>query len=147
MPFAGSGRSGSCTRLAVAMLRFLRSVECEMAGVQMFGLKNCDTCRKARTWLDARGAVHAFIDYRDQPVPAETLRAWAEAVGGWEKVVNRASTTWRGLPEDCKAPTDAAAWTSLIAKYPALVRRPVLVRGGGEVSVGFKEATWAGWFA
>jgi Spx/MgsR family transcriptional regulator len=118
-----------------------------MAGVQVYGLKNCDTCKKARAWLDGAGVAHAFIDYRDQPVTAATLRSWADAVGGWEKLVNRASTTWRGLAEDRKSPADAAAWTALIAEYPALVRRPVLVREGGEVSVGFKEATWAAWFA
>ncbi len=118
-----------------------------MADVKVFGLKNCDTCKKARAWLDQTGVAHEFIDYRDHPVPAATLRAWADDVGGWEKLVNRASTTWRGLAEDRKQPADAAAWTALIAEYPALVRRPVLVRAGGEVSVGFKEATWGPWFA
>jgi Spx/MgsR family transcriptional regulator len=115
--------------------------------VQVYGLKNCDTCKKARAWLDRNDVAHAFIDYRDHPVPAATLREWADAVGGWEKLVNRASTTWRALADNRKSPADAAAWTALIAEYPALVRRPVLVREGGEVTVGFKDATWAGWFA
>lgn len=118
-----------------------------MADTLIYGLKNCDTCRKARAWLDAHGVAHQFIDYRDEPVPAEVLVRWAGEVGGWEKLVNRASTTWRGLDDSRKQPADDAAWTALIAEYPALVRRPVLVRDGQPASVGFKEAVWAGWFA
>lgn len=110
--------------------------------VQVYGLTRCDTCVKARKWLDAQGIAYDFIDYRDHPVAPATLSAWAEKVGGWEKLVNRASTTWRGLSEAEKATADAPGWLALIAAYPTLVRRPVLATPDGAVSVGFKEAAW-----
>jgi Spx/MgsR family transcriptional regulator len=106
---------------------------------KMYGLEKCDTCKKARNWLHRHDVAHEFIDYREQRVPAETLKAWALAVGGWEKLVNRASTTWRALPEARKTPESAPEWTLLIKEYPALVRRPVLVTGDGKVSVGFND--------
>jgi len=109
----------------------------------VYGLTRCDTCVKARKWLAAHDVAHTFIDYRDQPVAPATLSAWADKVGGWEKLVNRASTTWRGLSDAQKATADEAGWLALIAEHPALVRRPVLVTPDGAVSVGFKEAAWA----
>lgn len=115
--------------------------------VQVYGLNRCDTCVKARKWLDAKGIAHTFIDYRDHPVDAASLTTWAGKVGGWEKLVNRASTTWRGLSEAEKATADAAGWLALIAAHPTLVRRPVLVTPDGQVSVGFKDTTWAARFA
>lgn len=115
--------------------------ENEKMPLQLYGLKNCDTCRKAVAWLKAHGVAHQFIDYRAQPVPAEQLKAWADQIP-WEKLVNRASTTWRNLPESRKSPNDDAAWLALIAEFPTLVRRPVVV-AGSEVSVGFSEKRFA----
>ena len=115
--------------------------------VLVYGLTRCDTCVKARKWLDAQGIVHTFIDYRDHLVDADTLRAWAGKVGGWEKLVNRASTTWRSLSDADKATAEEAGWIALIAAHPTLVRRPVLVTPEGQVSVGFKDAAWAARFA
>jgi len=94
---------------------------------------------KARGWLTAHGIDHEFIDYRAQPVAAATLKAWAGKVGGWEKLVNRASLTWRNLPPECQQADTDVAWTALIAAYPALVRRPVTVTSDGAVMVGFSE--------
>ena len=88
----------------------------------LYGLDKCDTCRKARNWLDRFKVRHEFIDYREHRIPAESLKAWAKAVGGWEKFVNRASTTWRALPEARKSPRSDAEWTLLIKEYPALVK-------------------------
>jgi len=105
----------------------------------LYGLKKCGTCVKARDWLDAHKVAHAFIDYRDNPVPAATLRDWAEQLGGWEKLVNRASMTWRNLSATRKSPADAAQWLALINEYPALVRRPVAVDAAGRIGVGFSE--------
>ena len=110
--------------------------------IELFGLSVCSTCRKARAWLDERGIAHTFTDYRDHPIAAGQLGAWAEALGGWPKLVNRASMTWRKLPPEQKEPADDAAWTSLIEAYPALVRRPV-VWDGATVSVGFSEKRFA----
>ncbi len=112
------------------------------AGLTVLGLKRCDTCRKARKWLEANQVEYEFVDYRESPVSADALRAWAKQLGGFEKLVNRSSTTWRQLPEEERAPESDAAWCELIAKHPALVRRPVLLTSDGEVSVGFREPAW-----
>ena len=107
--------------------------------VTVYGLKTCDTCRKARKWLDRFGIEYVFVDYREQPVPADTLKAWAGQLGGWEKLVNKASTTWRNLLPQRKNPGSDPEWTLLIKEYPALVRRPVVVLEDGRISVGFKD--------
>ena len=105
----------------------------------LYGLANCDTCKKARNWLTRFGIAHEFIDYRDQRVPPDTLKDWARQLGGWEKLVNRASTTWRTLPEPRKSPHADPEWTLLIKEYPALVKRPVVVTDNGVASVGFTD--------
>ncbi|AZW31871.1 transcriptional regulator, Spx/MgsR family [Bordetella bronchiseptica E014] len=118
-----------------------------MKQVTLYGLNKCSTCVKARDWLAARGVPHDFVDYRDHPVPAATLKQWAGKVGGWEKLVNRTSMTWRALSDERKAARSDAEWTALIAEYPALVRRPVTVTPDGEVSVGFSEKRYGERFA
>lgn len=107
--------------------------------LQLYGLTKCSTCQKACAWLDEQGVAYTFTDYREHPVAPTTLKAWAQALGGWEKLVNRASMTWRNLPDERKAPENDRAWLALIAEYPALVRRPVAVSADGEVGVGFSE--------
>lgn len=107
----------------------------------IYGLKNCDTCRKARKWLDTHDIVHRFVDYRENPVPAATLKAWAAAVGTWDQLINRRSTTWRQLSDAERETNDAAAWVKLIAAHPTLVKRPVLLDGKA-IRVGFDEAAW-----
>ncbi len=97
----------------------------------LYGLPSCDTCRKARKWLDRFGIPYAFVDYRADPVPAATLKAWAQQLGGWEKLVNKAGTTWRNLLPQRKNPGSDPEWTLLIKEYPALVRRPVVVLPDG----------------
>ncbi|HYW77087.1 MAG TPA: arsenate reductase [Gammaproteobacteria bacterium] len=103
----------------------------------LYGLKNCDTCRKARKWLDQAGIEYRFVDYRAEPVPAARLRAWAHELGGWDKLVNKASASWRQLDEKQKSAGSDEQWTQLIAAHPTLVKRPVLLLGDGSVSVGF----------
>ena len=110
--------------------------------VTLYGLANCDTCRKARNWLQRFGVEFAFVDYRENRVPAETLKAWAAQLGGWEKLVNKASTSWRQLPEARKSPGSGPEWVLLLKEYPQLVKRPVLVTGDGTVSVGFGDNAW-----
>lgn len=111
-----------------------------MTRVTLYGLGNCDKCRKARKWLDSHDIPCQLIDYRQQPVAPETLVDWARRLGGWDRLVNKASPTWRRLPPEQKEPADDAAWTQLIAANPTLVRRPVVCDATGEVSVGFREA-------
>lgn len=110
-----------------------------MPTIIIYGLPTCDTCRKARNWLDRFGVEYEFVDYRARPVPAAMLKDWAGRLGGWEKLVNKSSTTWRGLLPQRKNPASDPEWTLLLKEYPALVRRPVVLRGDGEVSVGFSD--------
>ena len=105
----------------------------------LYGLKNCDTCRKARRWLDRFGVEHEFIDYREEKPSPETLVEWAGALGGFEAMVNKSSTTWRQLPESRKRPGSDAEWKLLLREYPQLVRRPVVVTADGAVTQGFSD--------
>lgn len=105
--------------------------------IELYGLEKCGTCDKARAWLDEHGIKHSFIDYREHPVAPATLKAWARVLG-WEKLVNRASYTWRDLSEAQKAAASDTEWLALIKEYPALVKRPVVVNDGA-VSAGFSE--------
>jgi Spx/MgsR family transcriptional regulator len=106
---------------------------------KVYGLDKCDTCKKARNWLDRKQVAHEFIDYREHRVAPATLKDWAGQAGGWEKLVNRSSTTWRALPDARKTPGSDAEWTLLIKEYPALVRRPVLVLDDGSITQGFTD--------
>ena len=110
-----------------------------MGSVTLYGLPACDTCRKARNWLDRFDVAYTFVDYRANPVPAAMLKDWARQFGGWEKLVNKASTTWRNLLPQRKNPSSGPEWTLLLKEYPALIKRPVVVRDSGEVSVGFSD--------
>lgn len=111
--------------------------------VQLYGLKNCSTCVKAVNWLKQHAVSFSFTDYRDQPVAGAQLARWAAQLGGWEKLVNRASMTWRNLPESRKTPADEQQWLTLIAEFPALIKRPVAVTGSGSVSLGFSEKKYS----
>ena len=105
----------------------------------LYGLKSCDTCKKARRWLERFGVAHEFIDYREQPRTPETLVAWQAQLGGWEKMVNKSSTTWRQLPDNRKTPGSDAEWKLLLREYPQLIRRPVVVTADGVVTQGFSD--------
>jgi len=110
--------------------------------VTLYGLETCDTCRKARNWLTRFKIEHTFIDYRAQRVPAATLKAWAEQLGGWDGLINRASTTWRTLLPTRKNPHSDAEWQLLLVEYPQLIKRPVTLTADSVVSVGFKDAAY-----
>jgi Spx/MgsR family transcriptional regulator len=105
----------------------------------LYGLDNCDTCKKARNWLSRFSVDHRFVDYRASRVAPETLKAWSAQLGGWDKLINKAGTTWRQLPEPRKTPHSDPEWTLLLKEYPALIRRPVVVTDDGAVSVGFTD--------
>lgn len=115
--------------------------------VIVYGLPNCDTCRKARKWLERAAVEHAFVDYRADPVPEDTLREWARRLGGWDRLVNRSGPTWRNLLPQRKNPASEPEWLLLLKEHPALIRRPVVVRDGGEVSVGFGAESFRKMFA
>lgn len=105
-----------------------------------YGIPNCDTVKKARTWLEARGIAYAFHDYKKQGADAARIAGWCEAAG-WEKVLNRAGTTFKKLPDADKEGLDAAKAAVLMAANPSCIKRPVLEYPGG-LLVGFKEAEW-----
>jgi arsenate reductase len=107
----------------------------------LYGIRNCDTVRKARAWLDARGAAYAFHDYKLAGIDAGRLRAWAAELG-WEKLLNRAGTTFRKLPEADKAGLDEGKAIALMKGQPSMIRRPLLDLGGRRL-LGFDEAAWA----
>lgn len=105
----------------------------------LYGLANCDTCRKARNWLARFDIGHEFIDYRQSPPSPAMLVAWKDAAGGWDALVNKASTTWRALPASRKTPGSDAEWKLLLREHPALVRRPVAVLDDGRIAQGFSD--------
>jgi Spx/MgsR family transcriptional regulator len=108
----------------------------------VYGLATCDTCRKARNWLKRFDIGHAFVDYREQRIEPATLKAWADQLGGFDRLINRASTTWRNLPEARRSPGSDPEWQLLLREHPALIKRPVLFTGDGTVSVGFTDKAW-----
>ena len=105
----------------------------------LYGLKNCDTCRKARKWLDRFGIAHDFVDVREQLPRPEAFVSWKDAVGGWDALINKSSTTWRQLPDNLKSPGSDAEWKLLLRGHPALVKRPLVVMDDGRVAQGFSD--------
>ena len=110
----------------------------------MYGIKNCDTVKKARTWLDGHGTVFAFHDYKALGADAGKLRAWV-AVLGWETVLNRAGTTFRALPDTDKSGIDAERAVALMLAQPSMIKRPI-VEGDGVLLAGFKPEVYAAAF-
>ncbi len=113
--------------------------------VTLYGLATCDTTRAARKWLDAHGVTYAFHDVRADGLSRAMVESWVKRVG-WEKVVNKASTTWRELPDTEKAGVDQARAIALLLAHPTLVKRPVLDRAG-ELTLGFKLPVYTQLFA
>ncbi|MFT3725615.1 MAG: arsenate reductase [Hyphomonadaceae bacterium] len=108
--------------------------------ITIYGLGACDTTRAARKWLDAKGMTHAFHDVREDGLTKAQVESWVKQLG-WEKVLNKASTTWRELPEKEKDGVDQKKAIALLLAHPTLVKRPVLDRGG-ELTLGFKPANY-----
>jgi arsenate reductase (glutaredoxin) len=102
----------------------------------LYGIKNCDTMKKARAWLDANGVAYAFHDYKAQGIDRARLESWARDVG-WETILNRAGTTFRKLPEADRAGLDEGRALALMLDQPSMIKRPVLDLGG-KLIVGFK---------
>ena len=109
--------------------------------ISMFAIPNCDTVKKARTWVDAQGLAYTFHDYKKAGTDAAKLAVWCE-LAGWDKVLNRAGTTFKNLPDADKADLDAARAVAVMAANPSCIKRPIVEHAGG-IMVGFKEADWA----
>ena len=112
--------------------------------VTIYGIKNCDTMKKARAWLDQRGVAYAFHDYKAVGIDRATLEGWARQVG-WEVLLNRSGTTFRGLPDADKQGLDEAKAIRLMLAQPSMIKRPVL-EVEGRLLVGFKPEQYAAAF-
>jgi len=109
--------------------------------VTVFGIKNCDTMKKARAWLDESGVAYTFHDYKVAGIARETLESWAEALG-WNALLNTSGTTFRKLPESEKLGMTEKKAIALMLAQPSMIRRPVVDRGG-KLLVGFKPDVYA----
>lgn len=113
--------------------------------VTLYGIKNCDTMKKARTWLDEQGIDYAFHDYKSSGIDRDSVERWCNAAG-WETVLNRAGTTFRKLPEAEKGNIGRERAIALMLEQPSMIKRPVL-ETEGRVLVGFKPDLYDHFFA
>lgn len=113
--------------------------------ITLYGIPNCDTVKKARSWLDAKGCAYAFHDYKKAGADAGKLATWCDAKG-WEIMLNRAGTTFKQLPDEAKADLTQAMAIELMTGQPSMIKRPVVEYPGG-LLVGFKLPEWEAAFA
>jgi len=109
--------------------------------INIYGIKNCDTMKKARAWLDQRGVAYDFHDYNTAGIERAKLESWAKKAG-WETLLNRASMTFRKLSDKDKTALEKKAIALMLAQ-PSMIKRPVLDLGGGKLLVGFKPEIYA----
>jgi len=109
--------------------------------VTIYGIKNCDTMKKARTWLDDHGVAYAFHDYKAEGIDKASLERWSKEVG-WEILLNRAGTTFRKLPDAQRESVTEKKAIALMLEQPSMIKRPVLDIGG-KLLVGFKPDSYA----
>lgn len=107
----------------------------------LYGIRNCDTMKKARAWLDAAGIAYDFHDYKAAGIDAESLRRWCAALG-WETVLNRAGTTFRKLPETDRQGLEEGRAITLMQAQPSMIKRPIL-EGEGVLLAGFKPEAYS----
>lgn len=108
--------------------------------ITIYGIKNCDTMKKARAWLDKHGVDYSFHDYKAAGIDKDRLARWSKAVG-WEILLNRAGTTFRKLPDADKANLTEKKAMALMLAQPSMIKRPVL-EAGGKLLVGFKPENY-----
>ena len=111
----------------------------------LFGIKNCDSVKKARKWLDSSGIQYKYHDFRQDGIDRHKLKIWINTLG-WESVINRRSTSWKALDSKMREQIDNQIAIELILKYPTLVKRPV-VESGNILLVGFKLAEYTEHFS
>jgi arsenate reductase len=107
----------------------------------IYGIKNCDTMKKARAWLDGHGVNYHFHDYKAEGAPKDKLKAWCDELG-WETLLNRAGTTFRKLPDADKEGLNERKAIALMLEQPSMIKRPVL-EAGSKLLVGFKPEIYA----
>ncbi|MEL4178807.1 ArsC family reductase [Roseateles sp. PN1] len=114
-----------------------------MKTIIVYGIPNCDTVKRARTWLTEHGQAYEFHDFKKAGVPAEQAQRWLAELG-WESVINRAGTTWRKLDEADKAGVvDAASALALMLAQPSVIKRPIVEWADGHLSLSFKPELFA----
>jgi arsenate reductase (glutaredoxin) len=113
--------------------------------IAIYGIKNCDTMKKARAWLDKHKVDYDFHDYKVAGIERERLERWTKKVG-WETLLNRAGTTFKNLPDKDKNSVTEAKAIALMLKQPSMIKRPVVDAGGGKLLVGFKPEQYAALF-
>ncbi len=113
-----------------------------MAAITLYGIKNCDTMKKAFAWFDAHKIAYAFHDYKKDGADEKVLKAAIKSLG-WESVINRKGTTWRALPEKTRAGMDEAGAIRAAIANPSLIKRPLVV-SGAQILAGFDETAYAG---
>ena len=110
--------------------------------IHLYGIPNCDTVKKARTWLDAKGCAYTFHDYKKEDADPERVAAWI-AAAGLDVVVNRKGTTFRKLSDaDKAAAADSHTAVALLVQQPSIIKRPIVEHAHG-ILVGFKEDEWS----
>lgn len=109
--------------------------------MKIYGIKNCDTVKKARKWLDDQGLPYDFHDFKKDGLSEELLSHWETALG-WEALLNRRGTTWRKLPEEVRDTIDGQSAHRIMLDNPSIIKRPV-VEHQGDVRVGFNADDWA----
>jgi arsenate reductase (glutaredoxin) len=112
-----------------------------MRTITIYGIKNCDTMKKARAWLDGHGVAYSFHDYKTEGIAKDKLKGWSDEVG-WETLLNRAGTTFRKLPDGDKEGLNERKALTLMLTQPSMIKRPVL-DVGGKLLVGFKPEIYA----
>ena len=105
--------------------------------ITIYGIKNCDTMKKARAWLDKHGVEYDFHDYKSAGIERERLERWSRKVG-WETLLNRSGLTFKKLPDKDKLGLTEKKAIGLMLDKPSMIKRPVLDLGGGKLVVGFK---------
>jgi Spx/MgsR family transcriptional regulator len=111
--------------------------------ITLYGIKNCDTVKRASAWLTEQGLAYQFHDFKKTGVPPEALAQWCEQLG-WERVLNRSGTTWRKLDEASRAAVvDSASAQALLLSQPSAIKRPVMQWADGRLSIGFSAELFA----
>jgi arsenate reductase (glutaredoxin) len=111
--------------------------------MHVYGLNKCSTCQKAKDWMNENGIAYTFHDHVEEPPSKAKIAEWSRALGGWEKMINRAGYTWRGLPAAETAVLTEPKAVALAAVHTSLIRRPLFEMADGSVMVGFSAKVMA----